>query len=143
MTHQSPSAKSVMSAPRLYASFIAMIMAITAVMLVTQTASARDYHKHRNGNFSVQFSFGNGHAIVSSRSFKRHKFHGKHYQKRQHRAVVHTCSPRQAKRIARKHYRLRHAQIVRVNRKKIVIAGKRRGHVQRIAFGHYCQPLRR
>lgn len=141
MTPQSPSATRAMTAPRLYASFVAMLMAITGMMLIPQNASAHHYHKHNKSNFSVQFSFGNG--VVSTRSVKRPYYGAKRYKQKQHRAVVHTCSPRQAKRIARKHYHLRHAQIVRVNRKKIVIAGKRRGHVQRIAFGHYCQPLRR
>lgn len=145
--HTSPSAKSAMIAPRLYLSFVAMVLAISGMMLAPQSAAAHDYHKHRKGNFAIQFHFGS--PNISTRRVHRHQVHKprfnepRYHKKQHHRAVVHTCSPRKAKRIARKHYKLRHAQIVRVNHRKIVIAGNRRGHRERIAFGHYCQPLRR
>lgn len=126
---------------------LTMFLAIGGLMFGTMQADAghKKYRQHNNsGNFSVQFSFGNG--AVSTRKVIRpnqYRKHNKQYRKiRQRVPVAHTCSPNRAARIAKKRYGMRHARVTKIGFNRIVVQGRKHGKRVHLAVGHHCQVLR-
>lgn len=109
------------------------VQIICATLALSTLGFFATFNGANASNLSVEFRFGGHHA---------HQFH-QFYQPRPHRyyhpprGKVHSvCKPRRALKKARNYFRVRGAEIRKINKRRIVVRGHRYGQRVKLVFAN-------
>ncbi|MEW7006478.1 MULTISPECIES: hypothetical protein [unclassified Lentilitoribacter] len=102
-----------------------------AVLLIAATTSLAGATVASAGNFGFELHFGGHHSSPQFRYYntqpRYHKY--KHHSRKR-------CRPRKALKKARHKYGVRHSEITRVNKRKVVVRGYNYGHPVKLVFAN-------